>query len=843
MSFEITFNCPLSNGIHARPANALEEVCQPFQASIHLENLRNGQRASVRSVLGLISADVLLDDSCRITLEGDDAEQAHTRLTHFITHEFAHCDDALPESQDQLDVTLPRSLLAAQPDFVKGVSVSRGIAEGAPVLLGGLRFTDELHRIEGESGELEREKLNEGLQRLRQTLEHDVDSTRAGSTEEGVLKAHLAIVKDEAFHQQLHCALQVKNSGRTPAAAQAIIKTIEHFNQCLGASANPYLQERALDIQDICSRLMRQLYGDEVVTPIQSLTQPSVVIAANLTPSDFIALNSANLKGLVLESAGKTSHTVILARAIGIPVLVGVDGASRFSATVHCVVVDADLGVLVRNSNDAVQRYYQMEYDKAQQFERRYLPFKDVQAHTADKQRIEIAANIASAEEAAAAFAAGAEGIGLFRTEMLFMDRDAAPSEEEQFNAYRQVLDAAGHAPVIIRTFDVGGDKPIAYFNIGVEENPFLGYRAVRTYPEFIDAFKAQLRALARAACFGKLQVMIPMISCVEEMRWVRETYNDVVDKLKQDGIETAPLQLGMMLEIPSAAFAIDQLSKYADFFSIGSNDLAQYFLACDRGNKRVDNLYSNYHPAFIRFLQKIIDDIHSAERWVGMCGEMSGDADLLPVLVGLGLDEISMSAPSIARTKAAVAGLASEECKKLLQDLMSCDDIGSVKAQLREFRRRGVQRPVLEENLIISQGQAQSRAEAIKVMADNLFLQGRVENAAAVEESLWQREEVFSTGLGFGIAIPHCKSDVILNNSISLMRLNTPIDWGSSDGQLVDTVFMLTIKESDAGDVHMKIFAQLARKIIHETFRESLKSCKDRAALMAFLTAELDLA
>lgn len=842
MSFEITFDCPLPHGIHARPASVLEEVCQPFQAAIYLENRRNGQRASLRSVLALISADVLYNDPCKIVISGDDADVAHTRIEQFINQEFAHCDDALVEAFAAPSTVLPRSLGAGEPQYICATSVSSGIAEGKPVFLGQLQLAEHLQQLSGQGKEQEWQKLSKAIHDVAQQLQTELDALPAQTLAWQVLKAHLSMVEDAELYQQLQAAIVNSDVSQSPSAAQAIVTTLSYFQRRLACSANAYLQERVLDIQDISARLLRRLYGDDAVLAVQELTEPSVVIAANLTPSDFIKLEGNNLKALVLESGGTTSHTVILARASGIPVLVGAKAASGFCAAGSNVIVDAELGLLIRNANTAVTNYYQMEYDKQRRLERRYSVFKKQAAHTRDQHTLEVAANIVSARESAPAFDAGADGIGLFRTEMLFMDRNTAPCEQEQFDCYRQVLEAAGQAPVIIRTFDVGGDKPIGYLPIGTEENPFLGYRAVRTYPQFIELFCMQLRALVRAARYGNLRVMVPMISCVEEMRWVRETYQQVVTELQQSGESIAPIQLGMMLEVPSAAFAVKQLAKYADFFSIGSNDLAQYFLACDRGNKRLSDLYSNYHPPFIRLLQQTVDEIHSAGSWVGLCGEMAGDHSLLPLLVGLGFDEISMAAPSIARSKAAVAQLDYSTCQTLVQQAIACSDISGVKQCLVDFRRRSVDRAVLDDQLIISAATVHSKALVIKALADNLWLQNRIEDAAAVEEALWQREEVFSTGLGFGIAIPHCKSDKVINNSISLMRLNTPVDWGAADGKLVDTVFMLTIRDSDAGDAHMKIFAQLARKIIHKPFRETLKACADNATLLAFLNEQLEL-
>jgi fructose-specific PTS system IIA-like component len=843
MSLEVLFECPLPNGIHARPASILEELCRNFKAEIYLENLRNGERASMASVLAMISADILFDDSCRITIAGEDSYDAFEKLSYFIQNDFHNCDEALLQRPAEIRHKLPRSLLLTKPDYIPAISVSEGIATAKPIILGRSCFSAEMQEMEGQDIAIESKRLQDGLQSLGQFISDELgvamlEEQSSECTQTQILRAHLAIVKDQELAQRLVKNLEL---GVNVSCAQSIINTVDYFNQRLGNAENVYLQERALDLQDIGSQLMCQLYGDEAVSKVDSLSQASIVITSTLTPSSFIALNGPYLKGLVLESGGRTSHTVLLARAAGIPVLVGAENAVDFCRGLDSVTIDSNLGILLRNTLLSTKRYYELEKKKTDSLASRYQQFKHSQASTYDGKAIEIAANIASSQEAKRAFLEGADSIGLFRTEMLFMDRSTAPSEQEQYLCYQESLQAANGNPVIIRTFDVGGDKPISYFNIGKEENPFLGYRAVRTYPDLLPYFTTQLRSLARAAVFGNLRIMIPMISCVEEMRWVRETFEKVIEQLQLENIECAMPQLGMMIEIPSAVFMIDQLAHYADFFSIGSNDLTQYFLACDRGNKRLASLYSNYHPSFIRLLKQVVDEAKTAERWVGLCGEMAADSQLLPLLVGLGLDEVSMAAPGIAKVKTNVSSLNYQDCNELVERVMACADIESVKAQLHMFHHSSLSKPLLEKSLIITDSVACNRAESIKILADNLHVQGRALSSEAIEEALWQREDMFSTGLGFGIAIPHCKTDDVTHNSISLLRLQKPIEW-EEGGEPVDVVFMLAVKESDGGAVHMKYFSKLARKMVHKSFREELRSLKDSFSLLTYLHKVLEL-
>jgi fructose-specific PTS system IIA-like component len=542
-----------------------------------------------------------------------------------------------------------------------------------------------------------------------------------------------------------------------------------------------------------------------------------------------------------------TSHTAILARAAGVPLVVGAAGASVFAAAAGTVVADAQTGLLVCARDAAVHDYYLREQAKAATLAARFDAFREAPASMVDGRRIEVSANIALADEAGRAFASGAEGIGLFRTEMLFMDRAEPPSESEQFDAYRQVLETAAGRPVIVRTFDIGGDKPAPWLDTDAEDNPFLGVRGVRLYRRYETVFETQLTALARAARYGNLRIMIPMIGTVEELSWVRDKYESVREKLRASTRECGDAQLGIMIEVPAAAFLIDRLAELCDFISIGTNDLTQYFLACDRGNRNLESLCSSYQPSFLRLLNAIVGDAREHKLWVGVCGEMAGDEAALPIMAGLGVDEISMSAPRIARGKAVISQLDGKACRDILQRAMNCDDAESVLHVLRGFWRQLQSLPLLSEELIVFADDATTKAGAIKRLIDVAHLHGRTDKPTELEEAVWQREDMFSTGLGFGIAVPHCKSDAISHNSLCIARFASGIDWASRDGEPVDTVLLLLIRETDAADdaanIHLKIFAELARKIMHEEFRSGLRACDNAEGLIGFLQGALDAA
>jgi fructose-specific PTS system IIA-like component len=566
------------------------------------------------------------------------------------------------------------------------------------------------------------------------------------------------------------------------------------------------------------------------------LTADAVVVAESLTPGQFLALDRKFLKGLVLASAGGTSHTVILARSFNIPTLAGVTDLAVIQFGEQEIVVDADAGALVTNLTDAARRYYTLEERRITGRLLRLEKSSARDAATADGQRIEIAANISTAGEAAAAFASGAEGIGLFRTEMLFLDRPAPPDEQEQFESYQAVLAAANGKPVVIRTLDVGGDKPLAYLNLPAEENPFLGRRAVRIYPEFETLFRTQIRALVRASAGGKLSVMIPMIATVDEARWVKTIVAEEQTKCVAEKIEFDPaMSVGAMIEVPAAALAVEALSRELDFFSIGSNDLLQYFMAADRMNTQLAALSNPLQPAFLRLLKLIADAARTQKKEISLCGEMGGQVRFLPLLAGLSLDKISAAAPAVAGLKAELSRLNQKTCRQLLDAALNCATADEVSALLEQFSAQ-LSVPLVEAELVMIDSDATTKEEAIKQAVDRLFILGRTDNSQAVEDAVWRREATYSTGFGYGFAIPHCQANAVRFNSLVLLKPKSPVAWNSLDGQPVRVVILLAIRAGQAGTTHMQVLAKLARKIMDDDFRAELEQEKDPARLCAVL-------
>jgi phosphoenolpyruvate-protein phosphotransferase len=820
MRQELPFTCPLPNGIHARPASALEEVTRAFAAEIVLCNERTGGSANAKSVLAIVGADIRHNDPCRFIISGPDADDAGAALSAFLRHEFPRCDEALPPVTLNLqEIVLPPALRGAGATIRRGRPVVPGIGQGRIMRSGTLRVPPSIPLQGSTDFAAEVRKLDSALTSLVADYEERLPRHDSRVQME-LLKAHRSIARDPEFRAKLHEFIRPEQR----SAAGAIVATEAYFTGILANSDSLLLRERTLDIQDVCFQLLQQIYGKAAVVAELELKEDTVIVAESMTPGQFFALDRRFLKGLVLGHAGMTSHTVILARSFGIPTLTGVADLAGANLQGTEAVVDAECGLLVTDLTEPARRYYRMEHERLAERRARLRRFAEQPAQTPDGQAVEIAGNIGTAAEAGAAFAAGAEGIGLFRTEMLFFDRDTPPSEEEQFTEYCEALRAAGDRPVITRTLDIGGDKALAYLNLPVEDNPFLGYRAVRIYPEYETLFRTQVRALVRASAFGRLKILIPMVTTPEEVLWAKHVIREEQSRCAAAKIPfDAHMPIGAMIEVPAAAFLLDALCRELDFFSIGSNDLLQYFAGADRGNPRLAKLYDPLQPAFLRLLKKIVSEARAAGKWIGLCGEMGGQPQYLPILLGLGLDEISAAPSLVTALKAEVATWPMAACTELVERALTCATPAEVHRLLDEYSARRPA-PLVSPELVIIESSSVSKEEVIKEAVDRLYVLGRTTQPRALEEALWQREAVYSTGFGHGFAIPHCKTNAVTANSLVLLRLRTPVPWGSLDGQPVRTVLLLAIRECEqAANGHMNVFSKLARKVMHEDFREHL--------------------
>ncbi|MCW8331032.1 phosphoenolpyruvate--protein phosphotransferase [Photobacterium sp. SDRW27] len=829
MTRQFSFRNELVNGIHARPAAELENRTKHFQCQITLLNTTKGTLANAKSVLALVGADVTLGDECQLQFEGSDQDLAYDRLHAYISNDFAHCDTPLETIETDQGGALPISLAMANPDFVRGQIVCQGIGKGIPVIINQI----DLHKLASNSpiqstNEIQT-ALTTGISSLIEKLTQAVAAS--GKNEQEILRAHLQIAADSQFAETLEKHINQKNSLKAIAAAADELKAP------MLKSSSTYLKERALDIEDICTQLAETVVGKPLRSPVV-INQESVVIADNLAPSELLALDKSQLNGLVLSHAGQTSHTVILARSFGIPVLTGIQHPERFVSHTEQVIIDAIHGVLIKQPSSPVLDFYQMEQDKAEQKQQLLKPFINSKGIAKDGTPLAIYANIAIAEEASPAFASGAEGIGLFRTEMLFMEQDQAPSEQEQFMAYAEVIKSAQGKQTIIRTLDIGGDKPLPYLGLPEEENPFLGYRAVRMYPEYRSIFETQLRAILRASEFGAVDIMIPMVSCVDEVKWVHQVCQQCADALSHDGAILGQWRLGIMLEVPSTLYLLEKVSPWIDFVSVGSNDLTQYFMACDRGNHQVRGLYNSMNPSFIGLLNDIATRAKKVGVQLGLCGEMASDINALPLLLAMGFDEISLPAPKIPAMRAQLSQLDNQSCLALLHQTLAAESPVQVVSLVEDFYNQLSKPEILDHKLVIHNSKAIDKASVIKALTDTLELHGRASKGHYVEQAIWDREEIFATSLGFGIAVPHCKSEHVLHNSISVAHLAQPILWSEKDNERVSTVIMLSIASHDTDGTHMNIFSRLARKLMHKDFRDSLTDSSNAEQTVSQLKA-----
>ena len=838
MALEFQFVFPLKNGMHARPASLFQDVANAYRSRITFVNLHSGTSGNGKSTLSLVATVTREGDRCALSIEGEDEAAAYEGMQRFLTEEFPGCDDELviPESVAGVPRSLPRPLRGEQVRAVMGVCASKGIARAPAAVLsdrtleappgGWPRGTDddEVARVETVVGD------------AKAKLRAQISSTPEG-VEQAILKAHLSIVGDPDYANTIEELVRTQHF----SAGEALLQTARHYADMLVRSGSVYLQERVLDIQDVTSQLVSALYGTVSTAGTAQITEDAICIADNLAPSQFIALDKDHVKGLVLAHGGVTSHTVILARSFGIPCITGIPDIHRTISTAEDVIVDADRSLVIRTPSEHVARFYAREMHKLDRVKTKLRRFAVLPGVSADGKRLEIAANAASPEEVSAAIAGGAEGIGLFRTEMLFMDRKEPPDEEEQFQIYAQVAKSAGGKSVIIRTLDIGGDKPIPYLNLPPEENPFLGYRAVRLYADYPQLINAQLRAILRASALGNLKVMFPMICSLQEVRTVKQRLLELMRDLESEGkAYNSQIPIGIMVEIPSVAFLLDQLCREVDFFSIGSNDLTQYFLAADRANTKVSYLYTPFHPSFLRLLKQIIDEVHRHKKWIGLCGEMGANALAVPLFFAYGIDEISLAPSLIPAVKEVAHRCRIPECEALLASVLQMESPEGVEDALKEFASSGRGDALIADGLVHLSSSATSKEEAIRELVDLLHIEGRVDDPDLVEEAVWAREETYPTGMGFGVAIPHCKSPHVTVNSIAVLKLNAPVDWKMSDQDPVYFLILIAISAAVKGDQHLRIIASLARKLMHEEFRQQLTEATSASDIVRLLEQHL---
>ncbi|MFC4387091.1 phosphoenolpyruvate--protein phosphotransferase [Gracilibacillus marinus] len=564
---------------------------------------------------------------------------------------------------------------------LKGIAASSGIAIAKAYKLAVPDLSFKKESIKDATKEIER--LTNALEVSKSELEKIKEHARAslGDEHAEIFSAHLLVLSDP----ELINPIKDKIESEQVNAEFALDETAQMFIQMFENMDNEYMRERAADIKDVTKRVMAHLLNVSFPNPAL-INEEVVVIAEDLTPSDTAQLNKQFVKGFTTNIGGRTSHSAIMARSLEIPAVVGTKEVTAKINDGDFVIVDGIDGEVIINPSDDVIASYKEKLQQFEQQKQEWAKLKDEPTVSADGTHVELVANIGTPEDVTGVLNNGGEGVGLYRTEFLYMGKKELPTEEEQFESYKAVLEQMGDKPVVVRTLDIGGDKELPYLELPEEMNPFLGYRAIRLCLERDDIFRTQLRALLRASVFGNLKIMFPMIATLDEFRQAKALLLEEKEKLVAEGVEVSDaIEIGIMVEIPSTAVIARQFAKEVDFFSIGTNDLIQYTLAADRMNERVSYLYQPYHPAILNLVHNVIEAAHAEGKWAGMCGEMAGDSIAIPILLGLGLDEFSMSATSILPARTQIKGLSKEELASYKDTLLSMNTADEVEAFIRE--------------------------------------------------------------------------------------------------------------------------------------------------------------
>ncbi|AOV08555.1 phosphoenolpyruvate--protein phosphotransferase [Sporosarcina ureilytica] len=502
-----------------------------------------------------------------------------------------------------------------------------------------------------------------------------------GAEEAAIFTAHILVLNDP----ELINPIKDKINSEKVNAEQALKETTDMFISMFEAMDNEYMQERAADIRDVTKRIMSHLLGVKIVNP-STISEEVIIIAEDLTPSDTAQLNRNFVKAFATDIGGRTSHSAIMARSLEIPAVVGTQQATKQIQDGDILIVDGLTGKLHINPTDEVVAEYEAEQQKFEAQKAEWAKLVNEKTMTVDGEHVELAANIGTPEDLVGVKNNGGEGVGLYRTEFLYMGRDQLPTEDEQFEAYKKVLEGMEGKPVVVRTLDIGGDKELPYLQLPEEMNPFLGFRAIRLCLEEQEIFRTQLRALLRASTFGNLKIMFPMIATLDEFRQAKAILEEEKEALVSAGEKVSEaIEVGIMVEIPSTAVQADQFAKEVDFFSIGTNDLIQYTMAADRMNERVSYLYQPYNPAILRLVKMVIDASHREGKWTGMCGEMAGDELAIPLLLGMGLDEFSMSATSILQARSQIRGLKKSDMAALAEEALQMGTAEEVVQAVKE--------------------------------------------------------------------------------------------------------------------------------------------------------------
>ncbi|MEZ7728543.1 phosphoenolpyruvate--protein phosphotransferase [Granulicatella sp. 20925_1_28] len=566
---------------------------------------------------------------------------------------------------------------------LQGIAASDGIAIAKVYTLTEPDLT--VTKVTVEDSEKEVSRLDDALAASIKDVEliKETALKNLGEEEAQVFDAHLMVLSDPELIGQVKDSITSNKVNAESALKEVTDMFISIF---AGMEDNPYMQERAADIRDVSKRILAHLLGVKIPSPA-TIKDEVIIVAADLTPSDTAQLNRQYVKAFVTDIGGRTSHSAIMARSLEIPAIVGTKEVTSIAKDGDIIIVDGLTGDVFLNPSEEVIAEYRAKAEAFAAQQAEWEKLKDSKTYTKDGHQVELAANIGTPKDLEGVVNNGAEGVGLYRTEFLYMDSHEMPTEEDQFEAYKAVLEGMNGKPVVVRTMDIGGDKELPYLPLPHEMNPFLGYRAIRISLNEPEMFRTQLRALLRASVYGKLRIMFPMIATLNDFRGAKALLEEEKAKLIAEGVAVSDdIQVGIMIEIPAAAVLAHQFAKEVDFFSIGTNDLIQYTMAADRMNERVSYLYQPYNPSILTLIKHVIDSAHKEGKWAGMCGEMAGDQTAVPLLVGLGLDEFSMSASSVLKTRSLIAKLTLSDMQALADKAINeCATVQEVEALVEE--------------------------------------------------------------------------------------------------------------------------------------------------------------
>lgn len=559
-----------------------------------------------------------------------------------------------------------------------GKGISEGIGLGKAVILKENELKIEKQKIEDISAE--KQRVYNAIEEVENEIENLIQNI--SGTEKEIMQAYLMILQDPSLTEETINIIEQEKCNSAYAVEIGLNKIIKTFEEM----DDPYMAARSRDIEDMKRRILYKLLKIEEID-LSKLPKNTILVAKELQTSDTAKMNLKNISGIITEIGGVNSHMAIIARTNEIPAIVGIKHIFENIKENDYIALNGATGEIFLNpAQDKIEKLTKNQ-ENLNQEKHELEKYKNKKAITKDGHQVELLANIGGPQDIQIVVDNTAEGVGLLRSEFLYMDAKDFPTENEQFEAYKKIAEGLENKKLVIRTLDIGGDKDLKYMKLPKEENPFLGYRAIRIYLDNVDLFKVQLRAILRASSYGNVAIMLPMISSIEELQKSKEIIEEVKQELKSKNISfNENIEIGIMVEIPSSAIMADEFAKECDFFSIGTNDLIQYTIAVERGNEKVADLYSHYNPAVIRLIKFAIDGAHKAGIFCGMCGEAAGDVKFIPLLVGLGLDEFSMNANKILRARKLITDLDFEECKQLAKEILQLDSTEDVKNRLEKF-------------------------------------------------------------------------------------------------------------------------------------------------------------